>query len=218
MICAIHQPNFFPWYGYFNKIIKADIFVFLDDVQVVKKGSSYVNRVAFNINGESKNFTAPINKEKGFKNINESHFVNNNWREKLKSTLQTNYAKSKNFNTYKNTIFEIIDDNKSNISSYNISAITKLCKILNIKFEYILSSTLDIKTTSTLRLIDICKKVEADTYLFGAGAKNYQENKLFKENNVKLLENNYKIIEYKQNNSKEFINGLSILDYIFQGL
>jgi hypothetical protein len=28
-IVAIHQPNFLPWMGYFDKICAADIFIFL---------------------------------------------------------------------------------------------------------------------------------------------------------------------------------------------
>ena len=41
-IVAIHQPNFLPWIGYFYKIVKSDIFVFLDNVQYTK--NSFINR------------------------------------------------------------------------------------------------------------------------------------------------------------------------------
>jgi hypothetical protein len=33
MIVSIHQPNYLPWIGYFNKISRSDIFVIFDDVQ-----------------------------------------------------------------------------------------------------------------------------------------------------------------------------------------
>ncbi len=46
MICAIHQPNFFPWLGYFDKIKRCDKFVVLDDVQFPKTGGGWSNRVA----------------------------------------------------------------------------------------------------------------------------------------------------------------------------
>ena len=36
MILAIHQPNFFPWWPYFEKIEQADMFVFLTHCQFEK--------------------------------------------------------------------------------------------------------------------------------------------------------------------------------------
>ena len=35
-LVGIHQPNFFPWLGYFNKIHSSDKFIFLDNVQLPK--------------------------------------------------------------------------------------------------------------------------------------------------------------------------------------
>ena len=32
-IVSIHQPNYLPWTGFFNKIASSDIFVIFDDVQ-----------------------------------------------------------------------------------------------------------------------------------------------------------------------------------------
>ena len=37
MIVAIHQPQYLPWLGYFDKMLKADVFCYLDTVQYKKK-------------------------------------------------------------------------------------------------------------------------------------------------------------------------------------
>jgi WbqC-like protein family len=34
---AIHQPNFLPWLGYFQKIYASDIFIFHDAVEFTKR-------------------------------------------------------------------------------------------------------------------------------------------------------------------------------------
>jgi len=37
MIIAIHQPQYLPWIGYFDKIDRSDVFVLLGNVQYKKK-------------------------------------------------------------------------------------------------------------------------------------------------------------------------------------
>jgi hypothetical protein len=32
---VIHQPDFLPWLGYFHRLLKADLFIALDQVQFV---------------------------------------------------------------------------------------------------------------------------------------------------------------------------------------
>ena len=45
MRCAIVQPSYLPWRGYFHMIEKADVFVFYDDVQYDKHGWRNRNRI-----------------------------------------------------------------------------------------------------------------------------------------------------------------------------
>jgi hypothetical protein len=46
MILSIHQPNFLPWYQYFEEIQSCDVFVILKHCQFEK--NNYQNRFSFN--------------------------------------------------------------------------------------------------------------------------------------------------------------------------
>ena len=45
MIVAIHQPQYLPWIGYFDKLDRADVFVLLDNVQYKKNEWQNRNRI-----------------------------------------------------------------------------------------------------------------------------------------------------------------------------
>ena len=93
MIAAIHQPNFFPWLGYFRKMVVADKFVFLDAVQIIKKGGSWANGVKVLVNGDGKWITVPILRGHGVQNINQV-IINNSvpWQKKVIKTIKQNYT------------------------------------------------------------------------------------------------------------------------------
>ena len=60
----------------------------------------------------------------------------------------------------------------------------------------------------------MCQKLNADTYLSGAGGKAYIEEKKFKEQNVNLLYQDFQHPVYRQQ-SKPFIPNMSLIDLMF---
>jgi hypothetical protein len=58
MLVAIHQPNYFPWLGYLDRMAKADLFVVLDHVQFERR--SYQNRIQILLEGEPRWLTVPV--------------------------------------------------------------------------------------------------------------------------------------------------------------
>lgn len=216
MICAIHQPNFFPWLGFFDKIVRSDVFVLLDNVQVSKNTGTWCNRVGFNISSNFAFFTAPIKRPSGFVKINEIYFNDVAWREKLVKTLQANYAKAIFYKEHKDFIFELILNKENHLSSYNINAITSLCKYFGIDTtKFVLSSSLNLKTHSNQLLIDLTKATNCKTYMAGGGASEYQDVSMFKAQDLGFVYQDFVHPTYAQAKTKSFVKALSVIDCIF---
>lgn len=213
-ICAIHQPNFFPWLGYFDKIKDADIFVFLDNVQNIKTGSNWVNRVKLNYNNTEKWFTCPIKRPSGLTSINAVEFSNDNWDADFLSVLWNYYRLHVGFKKTINLIENILAEKNSNLlADFNIIAIRQITDYLGIQSCFIKQSELNVTGNSTELLINICKQVKADTYLCGNGASSYQNDNLFVVENIELKYQDFKILPYGDDGSK-FLPGLSVIDYL----
>ncbi|SVE45212.1 uncharacterized protein METZ01_LOCUS498066 [marine metagenome] len=64
-------------------------------------------------------------------------------------------------------------------------------------------------------MVAIVKKLHGDIYLSGLGGDKYQDSKLFKLNSIHVKYNIFDHPKYKQSRTKTSIEGLSILDYIY---
>lgn len=217
MICGIHQPNFLPWSGYFNKIENCDNFVFLDNVDIVKNTSKAItNRVKIkNPLGETW-LTVPTLKTES-KKIHDI-LINNqiDWKSKHLKTIISNYGKSINKNKFLPVILEIYDFKSDYLSEFNINAIKIISDYLKVKKPiFKKSSDLNINTEDkNLRIIEICQILNSNIYFSGKGAEKYMNLNAFKEKNIQVNFSNFKEKIYNQRFG-EFIHGLSIIDYLF---
>jgi hypothetical protein len=218
-ICAIHQPNFFPWCGFFDKIKKADIFIFLDEVAYPKSGSgsgSWCNRVKLLNSGQPSWYGMPIQKVSGVQLINKVLFSNKEFQSsKFKKSLLHNYQKAPFYPEVMDQIQDLIDYPSPFLAEYNIHAITKIAHLLGLKTQFIRQSELSHTSHATELLIELIKQVGGSTYLCGGGTQGYQEDALFAEHGIQLRYQQYDPHQdvYKINQDTEV--GLSILHFLF---
>lgn len=215
-IIAVHQPNFFPWLGYFDKIVKSDVFIILDDVQFPRSGSgTWINRVRLCVSGESRWVTAPIKRvHHSTLNINEMFFdETNSWRQKMIKTIEGNYKKAEFYNENIDFLVSLISNIENNVADYNFSNIRSIAEYLGIDVNKIkLASSFQVNSSSTQRIIDLVKLNDGNSYYCGGGATGYQEDELYEQNGIKLIYQNYSHPIYSQRNSGDFLDGLSVLD------
>ena len=217
MIVSIHQPNFFPWLGFFDKIEKADVFIILDDVQLPKTGGTWSNRVKIIKNGLPKWMTVPINRNySGTRAINQSFFNDSyDWRNSIIGTIQSNYNNSTYFNEVFSVLKHIIEFKNNNIAAHNINAIYSLSKTLGIDTnKFILSSDISYDGHSSEMLVSLVKLAQGNSYLCGGGSKNYLDKEVFKKEGVEIFFQDFIQPEYSQKNTSTFAPGLSIIDAV----
>ncbi len=182
---AIHQPEHLPYYGFLNKMSKADTFVILDDVQFLK--NTFQNRNRIKTSSGEQWLTVPIKLEHYNQKISEIKIDNSkDWQKKNVLTLKYNYGRTAYFKDYFPEFEKIYNKKEEMLVTFNMNLINFFKERFHIKTKLVLSSTLNINTTKTQRLIDICKKLAAKTYLSGTGTKEYMNEQLFSKDNIQL--------------------------------
>ena len=210
---AIHQPNFFPWLGYFNKIACADVFVFLDNVQFVKTGGSWTNRVQLKIDGERRWVTIPVTRNyHGLRTIRETRIASAWWRTKLVRTLKASYGRARHFAEVFPFLEQLINNPSDELADYNISAIVLLAGRLGLpRTQYVLASDFNVRGQATDLLVALVQAVGGTTYLCGGGAAGYQQDHKFHDANIEVRYQSFAHPIYPQS-GPAFLSGLSIID------
>lgn len=186
MKVTIHQPEHFPYMGFFEKMKISDIFVILDDVQYKK--NNWQNRNKFlNKNKVEEFFSVQVEKGATKKNIKDVKVVEGSWKTKNIKKIKQNF----NIDTT-----QIYSYNK--LIDINMASIKWAMEQLNINTPLIYSSSLSISTKGTQRLVDICEKLKATEYISGEGGKSYLKENLFncKVNYFTPKINNYYSVLY----------------------
>jgi len=214
LIAGIHQPNYLPWLGYFYKIAKCDVFVFLDNVQL-PQGRSFVTRNKIKTQKGWDWLTVPCEKKgKSGELISEVQIDRNqDWNNRHRAMITHNYSRAPYFSEYFPVFEKIYGMEWLKISDLNIYIIEAVCEILELTPEFIKASSLETEGVSTKLLISTCKAVGADTYLSGFGGKGYMDEQQFKNEGIKLEYYDFHHPQYNQLWG-EFVPALSVIDLI----
>jgi len=194
------QPTYLPWIGYFDLIDRSTVFAFLDNVQFSKQSWQQRNRIRTAKGLEW--LTVPVlMKGKGRQLINEvqinpkTHFV----RDHLRS-IELSYGRSRFLNDYISEFKGILLSGESSLATLNVSLIKWLSHALGINSQFELSSQLGACGKRSSLLVDICKRLGANTYLSPLGSSCYlmSEKEVFDQNGIEVVFQNYDHPTYRQ--------------------
>jgi hypothetical protein len=216
MILSMHQPNFIPWIGFFDKIAQSDVFVILDAVQY-PRGKSVANRNKILGKNGIIELVVPISVPKGNEGIalyTEVNFADPKWAKKLLTSIEHAYKKSPYFDKYFNYLTNLWN-NSPGVCAMNIEFIQFVCNELQIETKLLLQSQIDLQDDRKNDLIvALCKSQHCDTYLSGKGASVYNDEAFLNQNGISLIYQNFKGVNYPQTGA-EYVPNLSVLDLLF---
>jgi hypothetical protein len=217
-VVAIHQPNFFPWLGYFEKIARADVFVALDSVQFSKTGGTWCNRVRVLVNHRPAWLTMPVDRAfHGVRTIREMRIAGTKWRDKLLRTVELAYRRAPYFGEIFVVLEGILEMGAETVGEFNFEGLRRLTGKLQLGPEKIIeSSSLRATGEATDLLISIVKHVGGTAYLCGGGAGDYQEDEKFAAAGVELVYQSFEHPAYTQRGEAGFTPGLSVIDALMQ--
>ena len=144
-LISISQPTFLPWTGLFDLIDSVEKFIFLNDVQFVRRDWQQRNKIISN--KVISWISLPVIKKDRSQLINETEIAKEfKYKNKLIKTIKNNYSKSK---YYKNYIDEF--ENKFTeclklkfLDDLNIELMKWFIEKIGIKTELFKSSDLNI--------------------------------------------------------------------------
>ena len=170
---TIHQPEHFPYLGFFQKMNESDLFVVLDNVNYRKNYFQNRNKIK-NTNGLDDWFTIPVEKNATNKLIKDVEVSSDsNWRRKLLNKLHMNLGLN---------LKEIYESNS--LIDINMKSIKYCMNELKINTPLIKASSLNVSGEKSELLANIVKKLGGDYYISGPSGRDYLDLNYF--NNIKV--------------------------------
>ncbi len=215
MNVAIHQPECFPWLGFFHKMSLSDVFVLLDTVQFEK--NNFQNRNKILIAGSPQWLTLPLEKHPLDTKIKDVtiHWTDEKLIKKHLSSIEQNYKKCDFFENIFPFLQELYNKKPKYLSEFNTEFILWMAGAFGLKTKIIKASDLNLSGTAlggTEVTLEICKNLGATTYVSGAGAKVYLDIERYTQENINVYFQEFHHPVYPQKGSKEFVSHVSSID------
>lgn len=218
-VVAIHQPHYFPWLGYLDKMAKADEFVVLDEVQLTD-GSPMVRNRFLQLDGQVKFLSVDIAKQ-GYLERKTNEIALSNWRrtsKKHRGFLECNYGKAPWFGEIMERAALLYEKDYERLVDLDLDTVSILKEMFGIETPIVMQSELeyDRKSKNNDLVLELCKLTDADVYLSGRGAKSYMDVEAFRVADVKVVYQEFACPVYPQYRQDAFAPNLSALDLLFQ--
>lgn len=212
---VIHQPDYLPYLGFFHRLLHADLFILLDHVQFVTNGSrSWTHRDKIKTAQGDRWLTVGVQKAPLGTPINAMQLADTNWRIQNLNLFRENYRNAPYFAELFPRIQTLYETPCNLLTEFNVASIELLMEWFAIDIPRAYSSAMQPEGSKNELLVDLLKKVGADRYLSGVGARDYFIEEPFSSAGIQVQWQDFKHPIYPQQFG-EFIPYLSSIDLFF---
>ena len=217
MLLSAHQPAYLPWPGYFDKIARSDLFVYLDSVQYEK--NSFINRNRIKTSQGSHWLTIPVATKGHFSSTLAHTLIDSNaaWRRKHVKALEHAYSKAPAYGQFMPFVSQLISSEELNLSDYLYHHLISWCCLLGIGTPIIRASTLSLSGSKSDLILDLCRQLGASRYLSGVHGRSYLSADDFTASGIEIDYQDYAPPVYAQLWG-DFLPGLSMVDLCMNGV
>jgi len=211
MRVTVHQPQYLPWSGLFDKIDQADGFVVLDNVQYEK--NEWQNRNRIKTPQGWCWLTVPVHYHFP-QRLRDVTIAGGDWQRTHWRAMTQSYRKTPHFDRYAPLFEPLYTTAWRSLVELNLATMEKLATALGIRWAPRLATEMALTDDPNQRLIDICQQLGADCYLAGSGSRHYLDHERFKSAGIAIEFQQFEHPTYPQLYGA-FEPALSAVDLLF---
>ena len=212
---AAHQPNLFPWLGFFDKMRLADVFVLLDIVPFNRRG--YQHRVRIGTHAGPRWLTLPVRKKGRYGERTDLVEIDDSrpWAHDHLETLRHAYARTPGWHAVGPRLESLYEAGPyARLVEFTIPGIELLKGFLGITTEMRLASDLlEPGLASSELLSAVVLAAGGNVYLSGPTGADYMDAQVFSSRGVKIEYTRFEPFPYEQD-QEAFEPGLSAIDLL----
>jgi|ERR1700730_1337803 len=187
MRIAIMQPYFLPYVGYFQLMAAVDKFVLLDDVNFINRG--WINRNRIWSNGIAEWITLPLVKASQNRLIGELEILpDDGWKAKLLRKAENSYPRASYAENALKLFAAIVSEAEGHLSTFLSHTLRRINNYLGVSVNMEPTSSVYPKDglRGQDRILDICRRERADTYVNLPGGQKLYSRESFKAAGIEL--------------------------------
>ncbi|MDI1265613.1 MAG: WbqC family protein [bacterium] len=215
MRVGIIQSCYVPWKGFFDLIGRLDLYVVLDGAQYVKRHWHNRNRIM--TPGGPIWLTIPVSTKSRFEQPIEDVGFAEPWADKHWRSIELAYRKSPFFADEAPALRAAYEaaERLDRLTDVNTLFLQTLMDRLGIKTKMVRDGVYSPEGARTARLLDICKKSGATSYLSGPSARDYFDEAPFSEAGIAVEWMSYGPYQPYPQRGPAFDHAVSVIDLLF---